>query len=221
MVLDVQLSITIHIHVSPLGRWAGVSGSGGPWKVFLSSRRIARKRPGGSDSLSLDAANCSHGPPFRRLLLTVLPFIVQDDYSGRAAIPKAEASGATSPRHRVDRPFRLGLIGRRCPGDPGTMWDSHRSVFSAFVSRRLRQPPDRSTRGNRISADEDELRPSSGASARAGAWRTDPAESRNLPDHPRLAPPSPLVASRRWLHTPLAGVRAEISPRARTRGGRF
>ncbi|HUT92778.1 MAG TPA: hypothetical protein VMY37_25010, partial [Thermoguttaceae bacterium] len=45
VVLGVQLSITIHIHVSPLGRWAGVSGPGGPWKVFLSSPRIARKRP--------------------------------------------------------------------------------------------------------------------------------------------------------------------------------
>jgi hypothetical protein len=41
------------------------------------------------------------------------------------------------------------LMGLGCPGEPGTAWDSHRSVWPAIVSRRNRQSPRRSAATNR------------------------------------------------------------------------
>lgn len=105
-----------------------------------------------------------------------------------------------SLRRRIRRPFRMVLMGRRYPF--GTTWDFHRSVSSAIVSRRNRQPPPRGETGNRISrpANRPEVGPTLPQHGEFGATRS--AETRFLPDQLVLAPPSPVVAFRRWLHTP-------------------
>src|SRR5712692_645332 len=106
------------------------------------------------------------------------------------------------------------------PGKPGTAWDFHRSVSSAFVSRRRRQSPRVSgeitvalSRGDLLSH----------ASTCVSAWHPRAAETRPLPPCPCLAPSPPPVAGRCWLRTfpQLRKVRARISGRVRTRPGRI
>ena len=89
--------------------------------------------------------------------------------------------------------YRPGISRR-----PGTAWDFHRSVSSAFVDRRRRQSPRVSEGDNRILPSGDLL---SSASACVSAWHPREAETRHLPPYPCLAPSPPPVTGRRWLRT--------------------
>src|SRR5208282_1926986 len=86
------------------------------------SHATANYPPGSTAPSSL-----AHGSSFRHL-----------GYSGAAVIPEAGAVGPV-PRTAAS-PVRFGiLMGRAYPGCPETAWDSHRSVWSAIVSRRGHQ----------------------------------------------------------------------------------
>src|SRR5207248_2392595 len=87
-------------------------------------------------------ASCPHGFVATTLLATDSPLIpTRRDYSGEAAIPKrGHQEGTLAPPRRQGR-FVIDLsawcIQPWCyPGDLETAWDFHRSVLSAFVSRR-------------------------------------------------------------------------------------
>ena len=75
---------------------------------------------------------------------------------------------------------------------------------SAILSRRHRQTPVVCSASSRISCAAMALW-ATNASSPQGPWHTLKAETRHLPDSTCLAPPSPSVTLRRWLHTPPPG----------------
>jgi hypothetical protein len=65
--------------------------------------------------------------------------------------PRSGIGGADSSTAAWPDPFAI-LIGLGCPGQPGTAWDFHRSVWSAVVSRRSHQSPRRVAATNRTTS---------------------------------------------------------------------
>ena len=112
--------------------------------------------------------------------------------------PQARAPGGARSRRRIARAVSSSTYRPGVSRRPGTAWDFHRSVSLAFVSRRRRLSTPRVRGDNRIHSLADLL---SSASACASAWHPREAEPRHLPPCPCLAPSTPPVIGRRWLHT--------------------
>ena len=93
-----------------------------PWRVFLSRRSIAVRGtagPRGGPSSVLTALMVHE-----RAISSQRSPLSPHGYSGRAAIPRAEASGGTSPLRRITAAFRRRLMALADPpAAGGTAWD--------------------------------------------------------------------------------------------------
>ena len=159
----------------------------------------------------------SDGRPYRGSVLSSAAARLGAFHALRVASP----SRMTTSHRRVEAPFstepyRYVLFIRR-QGANETTWDFHTSVLSVIVCRRYRQSCTRSWQRYRVSPSRRIL---SGASAAAGAWPTVITETRQLPQHSHLAPPSPAVARAPGSYRAMR-VRVRISEPARTSPGRI
>ena len=152
----------------------------------------------------LGGANCSRDVCGARLPTTESPF-------GRLGWATALLWGRCHPRTSDVGPslvpprepcrFVIDLWARSYPG----LSLERRGTFTGQCGDRCNEARPRSTlsadRANRnaLGADQASQRLAD-ASAGSGAWHSDKAEKWPLPARPCLAPPSPVIAGRRWLH---------------------
>ena len=184
---------------NPRDRDIGTDAAAEPLRLLLSQRRVARREVRTACGRSHATANyppgstppssLAHGSSFCHL-----------GYSGAAVIPEAGAVGPV-PRTTAS-PVRFGiLMGRAYPGCPETAWDSHRSVWSAIVSRRNHQAPCRAAATNRnVCREERRTTLRCFSRLRSVAPRLGPKRDSSRTG-PCLAPPSANIADRSWLRT--------------------
>ena len=169
----------------------------GPWRVFLSSPDVLARGASGPGVGTPRCANCPRGPVVSSSLTYGCPFHL-------AATPRQ----LSSPKRGPLGPFLAPPHGQTVsaslwvwfsPVVPETAWDSHRSAWTAIVSRRNHQPPYRVTTTSRVACRERRLRDAAVLRPAKGRGTSTWAETWLLPNCPGLAPPSSAVAGRCWL----------------------
>jgi hypothetical protein len=167
--------------------------------MFLSDCGVARQRLGRPWAGTTLQANCPHGSAASSSLTHGCSFRPRATPE-QLPSPKRPPVGPTAAPSRRQT-VSLCLSVWVALGVPGTVWDFHRSVWTAIVSRRDHQSPRRAAATNRTMCCGGSPPRFPRASAGLGAWHSAEAETWPLPNYPCLAPSSPLITGRCWLHT--------------------
>lgn len=167
--------------------------------MFLSDPDVLARGASGPCVGAARRANFPRGPVVASSLTHGCPFR-----------PWATLGQLSSPKRGPLGPFPAPPPGQTVsvslwvwvsPVEPGTAWDSHRSAWTAIVSRRSHQAPCRVTTTNRVACREQRLRDAAVLRQAQERGTSTWAETWILPNYPGLAPPSSAVTGRRWLHT--------------------
>ncbi len=171
----------------------------GPWRMFLSGPDVLARGASGPCVGAARGANCPRDPVVSSSLTHGCLFHL-------AATPRQLSSPKRGPLGPFlapppDPAVSASLSDGVAPATPGTAWDSHRSAWTAIVSRRNHQPPCRVTTTSRVACRERRQRDTAVLRPAKGRGTSTWAETWLLPNCPGLAPPSPGVTVRCWLHT--------------------